>query len=517
MQVFGSNAEISSTMSFREFLFRKPIDRRMTYFIPIGLIVQFIIFKIFYPYPDFFGDSYSYIFAAQQNLTINIWPIGYSKFLLWFQWFTHSDLALTIFQYFFLEVAAFYFYQTLIYFYRTRRVTRVILCIFLFFSPLNLYVSNYVSSDGMFLTLSLIWLTELLWIINRANIAHLIILSVSFFAAFTFRYNAMYYPVIAAVVFLVSKQSLWIKIIGVCAGPALIIPFIIWSSNAAKQISGTAQFPPILGGWQWGNNALYIREYIQEDTANFPNPQMAELDHIARTFFRTFPPQYRELPPYIGNFFIREPEAPLKQYMARHYNDPRLNDWAKVAPLFKEYGTYIIKRHPLAFFRYFMLMNARNYFIPPLEKLEVYNLGQRDIGSLAVQWFHYPNTKIRVCSVNFQGSLLAFYPYLYLFLNFYFAWSLFSFMRQKGVRRADRLFAVTVGISSLLLLANMGFSIFANIIAFRYQLFPMIMFLAISLLLTDYGEEHLEPKKSESNGTKGVSDQKKSKELATQL
>jgi hypothetical protein len=513
-----NSASSSGSVSFKDFLIKNPSSKRLMYIIPTGLIIQFVIFKFLYPFPDFFGDSYSYIFAAQQDLAINIWPIGYSKFLLWFQWFTHSGIALTTFQYFFLEGTLFYFYQTLIYFYPTKRTLQIILCIFFFFNPLNLYVSNYVSSDGMFWAFSLIWLTELLWVLNRSNLMHLIILSVAFLFAFTFRYNAMYYPGIAALAFLVSKQALWTKIIGVCAGPAFIIPFIIWSSNAVKEISGSAQFPPILGGWQWGNNALYIREYIQEDSTKFPTSQMAELDLIARHFFRTVPPQYRELQPYIGNFFIRQPDAPLKQYMAKHYNNGVVKDWAAVAPLFKQYGTYIIKRHPWAFFQYFMLMNTKNYFVPPLEKLDIYNLGSNHVSDNAVQWFHYDNSKIHAFFPNnFQGYFLTFYPYLFLFLNIYFAWSLYFFIRQKGFKRADRRFSITIALIVIMVLANMGFSIFANIIAFRYQLFPMIILLSFSLLISEYTEQYLESKSVESKTIKEEQGHKKPQPFEPQL
>jgi hypothetical protein len=82
-------------------------------------IIQFILFKLLYPFPDFFSDSYSYIEGAYQHLDVNIWPIGYSKFLLAFHWFTHSALALNFFQYLFLELAALYFYHTVVYFYAT--------------------------------------------------------------------------------------------------------------------------------------------------------------------------------------------------------------------------------------------------------------------------------------------------------------------------------------------------------------------------------------------------------------
>jgi hypothetical protein len=49
-------------------------------------------------------------------LDANIWPIGYSKFLLFFHKLTHSALALVAFQYYFWELSLLYFYFTVHYF-----------------------------------------------------------------------------------------------------------------------------------------------------------------------------------------------------------------------------------------------------------------------------------------------------------------------------------------------------------------------------------------------------------------
>ena len=64
----------------------------------ILVTVQFILFKFCFPFPDFISDSYNYILGAQLHLDVNIWPIGYSRFLSTFHWFTTSAFALVLFQ-----------------------------------------------------------------------------------------------------------------------------------------------------------------------------------------------------------------------------------------------------------------------------------------------------------------------------------------------------------------------------------------------------------------------------------
>ncbi|MHA4811795.1 hypothetical protein ACX0G9_27105 [Flavitalea flava] len=480
--------QIPSINSFRQYIYGE--NKVYSALIIFLMICQFIVFKLLYPFPDFFSDSYSYLYAAYAHMDVNIWPIGYSKFLLIFHWFTHSAKALIFFQYMFLEVTALYFYHTIVYFYNTGKNTRIILCLFLFFNPLFLYLSNYVTSDAIFTGLSLIWLTQLIWIIRRPKLYMVFVQSLVMFIAFTFRYNAMYYPIISAFAFLMSQQQNWIKAAGIISGPILILPFILFSSEAAKKMTGTAQFPPILGGWQWGNNALYIREYIDVDSTKFPTPETAELDRIAREFYRTIPASARELPSYVANFFIRQPEAPLKQYKSRHYS-PQTNyedvvSWGKVAPIFGQYGIFLIKQHPIAYARYFILVNTKNYFLPPLEKLEIYNLGLDEISPIAAFWFDYSSLKIKSISKTLQGAILFIYTGLFMAMNLYFLGNLVLFFRKNGLKNAPRFFSYSIIIISSFLFLNFCFSVFANIIVIRYQVFPMIIFLAFSMLLTDW-------------------------------
>ena len=479
--------EIHTNKAFSTYLRKE--NRIYNAIVLVVLIVQFSVFKMLYPYPDFFSDSYSYIFAASAHLDANIWPIGYSKFLLAFHAITHSATALNFFQFMFLGVSSLYFYHTVVYNYPTGKYTRSLLFLLLFLNPINLYLANYVSSDALFIGLSLIWLSEVIWVIYKPGIYHVLLLSLIFFLAFTIRYNAMYYPAIAAVVFLSSSLKPGWKIAAAFLGPILVIPFVLYTSDATKQLTGTAQFPPILGGWQWANNALYFRGFIEEDSTGFPTPQTAELDQMARKFFAQPARPQDVLFWEVANFFIRHPEAPLKQYMYRHYpyTDAfgEVVSWGKVAPTFDRYGKFLIKRHPLAFARYYLLVNTRNYFLPPLEKLEIYNLGEDAMAPVAANWFNYDDPSVTSVSPVLQGYLLFLYPGLFLLINLYFLRSAVLLRPAYKVVRKSPLFAKTALAVLLLALLNFAFSVFANIIVIRYQLFPMIVLLAFGMVFVD--------------------------------
>jgi len=456
------------------------------------MLLEWIIFKLLYPFPDFFSDSYSYISAAWMHLDVNIWPIGYSWFLGLFHRITYSGLALNSFQFLAYMCSALYFYLTLTFFYCTGINTRIFLSLFLFFNPLFLYLANYVTSDMLFISMSLVWLTQLLWILNRPALYQVFVQAILVLVMFTFRYNAMIYPVIAAGAFLLSKQKAWVKALGIVLAPVLVLPFIIWSSHEAKVMTGTAQFPPILGGWQWGNNALYMRGFVEEDSNAFPTPQTAELDRIARQFFSRPDRPQDLLFSEVANFFIRHPEAPLKQYMSRHYHPKTdyedIAAWGKSAVVFDQYGKFLIKRHLLAYTRYYLLVNTKNYFIPPLEKLEIYNLGLDEMWPIGQYWFHYPSPKIRSISKPLQGTVLGLFPILFLILNAYYAVALFLFIKRGGFRKVARTVQYTILIITVFLGLNAAFSIFANIVVIRYEVFPMLVFLTFAMMLTDYLE-----------------------------
>lgn len=482
--------QASEGMSFKDFVLR---ENKVYCLTILGLtLLLFIGFKQLYPFPDFFSDSYAYISAAIHHMDVNIWPIGYSKFLRLFDWFTRSGSALVYFQYLAFALSGLFFYLTVTYFYPTGRMTRSLLCLFLFFDPLFLYVANYVTSDILFISMSTLWLSLLIWILQRPNIWQVVMQALLMFIMFTFRYNAMIYPIIAAGVLLASKQKVWVRTFGILLGPVLIIPFILWSSYAAKIMTGTAQFPPILGGWQWGNNALYMRGFIEEDSTSFPTPQTAELDRIARKFFGSVRRPQDDLADYVANYFIRQGDAPLKVYLDKHYHGvaytETVADWGKAATVFDQYGKFLIRRHPAAFARYYLLVNAKNYFVPPLEKLKIYNTGKNEIWVTGQYWFHYPTRQLWCISHTLQGRVLAIFPWFFLILNLYYFISLLSFIRRCGLTSTPRTVQFTLLAILVFVVMNAVFSIFANIIVIRYQIFPMLVFLTFSMLQMDYVE-----------------------------
>ncbi|PWV47082.1 hypothetical protein C7475_109170 [Chitinophaga sp. S165] len=470
--------------SFTTFVFFNTANRHFLLSILLCTIIEFWLFKICYPYPDFFSDSYSYIFAAYANMDINIWPIGYSRFLRIFHMVTSSATALVWFQFLFFACCCLLFYFTIIYFYALRTGFRQMLYLFLFFNPLFLYLANYISSDTLFVSISILWIIQLIFILNRPLWYHIPLQAILLFIAFSVRFNAMVYPLIAMSVFALARYKMLWKVVGMLAGPALIVPFIIHSRSVARQLTGAPQFP-MLSGWQWANNALYMRGYVSVPPGTWSTPALRELDDISINFFKTTPPEKRNLSAYVANYFIRKPTAPLKIYMDRHVKTTNfyqyLLGWGVVSPLYGDYGLTLIKQYPIQYIRYFIIMNSKNYFYPPLEVLSLYNLGKNQIYPFAVDWFELKNDQATSVSKYLQGVILLPFPLLFLALNIWYMTTL-VILKIKGVLGS---MTKSSNIVTLLLLLNFVFSISANIIVIRYQVFPMLLMLCFGLVNTE--------------------------------
>src|SRR5688572_15015055 len=89
----------TNTDSFFHFLFKNAGNKRYLLIALAGILIQFVLFKLCYPFADYFNDSYTYINAAAHHHTISVRPIGYSRFLEGIHWLNTSDTAAIFIQY----------------------------------------------------------------------------------------------------------------------------------------------------------------------------------------------------------------------------------------------------------------------------------------------------------------------------------------------------------------------------------------------------------------------------------
>jgi hypothetical protein len=493
--------------SFNNFVFREKTNRRYCIIAAAAIAAQIIVFKIFYPFASFFyTDSFGYLYAAASNQDVNVWPVGYSKFLRLFNTFLHDDGSLVIFQYLFLQAAGIYTWFSLRYFFRPSKAVTITLFVFTVFQPVWLYIANSVSSDALFIGLSLIWISRLMWMMaypsRRSIVTHALLLA----ALFTIRYTAIYYPLAAALAIGLSRYSIKEKIGAILLPVALIAVIIVHTGEVTRQMTGISQFAPF-SGWQLANNALYLYGHVNRQPAASPdmNPvpsRFARLDSMTRRFFKTDTitrhgrtkimtytgPTVFEVP-YPGIYYLWSPNSPLIQYMGQHRDKDTaayFRNWASVAPLYADYGAWLIKTHPAAFLQYYCWPNLQRYALPPLEFMGRYNSGEDTVASVARVWFRYKDDRVRAVAPSFQHELLAFYPLLNLLVNLFFLGMLGLFLTTRGAAKADPFFSRYVYVMAGLWLFHFLFTVLASPVVLRYQLFIMIAGFSFSLLLAEF-------------------------------
>jgi protoporphyrinogen oxidase len=475
---------------FKDFLFNLPWNRRLIWIAGIAIFLQFAIFKYFYPYAGFIaGDSYVYLQTAFFNLDINTYPTGYPKFLRIVSTFTTSDFALVAFQYLMFQCSALYFLFSVFYFYRPGKFVQGLLFVFVVFNPIFLYLSNYILSDALFIPLSITWFTLLLWILHRPTPKLLVIQAIVIFLAFTVRYNALFYPVIGAMALLLSRQKIWLKIAGMGGSLLLIGCFILFTSNKYKEQVGVKEFSPF-SGWQIANNAMYAYRYVDGKHVQPVPTQFRSLDKMVRTYFDTTRDtgKHPEEMLKASTMYMWDPRSPLQKYMELQFKGDtsatKLKKWAIVAPLYADYGAWLIRVYPEKFAEYYIWPNALKYYAPPVEFLETYNMGRDSVAKIAQVWFHWKDGKVRTLFKDFNVSTLNFFPVLVGALNIVFLICVIFYLTLRKAENTETL-SNLLWLSGGLWIINFVFSVYASPIALRFQVFPVLVYISVAFLLLE--------------------------------
>jgi protoporphyrinogen oxidase len=489
----NKKSEPEMALTFKEFLFRNTFNRRILWFSVIAVVIQFVIFKYFYPFASYIhGDSFVYIRAAANNEDINTHLIGYSRFLRLFSVFSSSDTVLVAFQYLLAQASGVFFLFTLFYFHNIGKTIQIVLLGFMVINPMFIYMANMVSTDCIFLSLSLTWFSILLWLVNRPSNRLIFWHSVVLFLAFTIRYNALVYPMIATLAFLFSGLPWHKRIVGIMAPVILCGFFIFYTGNKYKKLTGTWQFSPF-SGWQAANNALYTYRYVDSADRKPVPEKFKALDTLVREYFDT----HRDLDQYpyeaikAGTGYMWSPGLPLNIYRNRVLKGTKdtsasdIKKWALMGPFFKEYGTYILKQYPLQYAEHFMWPNFIKYYAPPAEFLGFYNDAKDSVSPIAKSWFHYPSTKVYSRIKDPKAYLLDIYPILTGIMNVVLLCCLACYTWLKGWR-SQRHFRKTLALVTAIWLINAAFTIVASPAAIRLQAFPLLLETTFALILVDW-------------------------------
>lgn len=448
----------------------------------MGIIIQFLILKIIYPFPNFMPpDSNSYIEAAFNNQTINIWAIGYSKFLRLFSCIFTSSVALVWCQYLFLEFSILYLIFSLKRIFNLNEYIFVVLLVLNIFNPLIPHISNFVGSDALFTSLSVIWFTQLCWILNKPTKKLLLWHSIVLLSAFMTRYNALYYPIFSIFIITLSSLKFKEKLIGIATVLLFLSAFIARTEYEYYKETGTVQFSAF-GGWQIAANALYGYAHTNRDTSSVPPKFLAlntvvneHMDSLDKVFF-FFRPDYT-----LGVYYLWDAKSPLKVYMNKYW--PKNTDssyfkrWATMAPLYSSYGWYLIYRHPRPYINYYLWPNLIKYYVPPPGFMSLYNIGKDSIDPIVATWFRWKFTRITKHVKSNQINIATNAPIPFAILNFLYAICFIGFITLGYIRNFEYNVRRIIHLGFSLWVANFIFCVFSAPIELRYLLFQIVLVL----------------------------------------
>ncbi len=478
------------TIPFKQWLVSDKENRRLFRIFLSIIVIQFAVFKFFYPYPNFMPpDSNSYIEAASNNQMINTWAIGYSKFLRIFSTFTRSDWALVIFQYLLIEGSVLYFLFSIRYLLTPAKwVFRILLCLSVL-NPLLPHISNFIGSDTLYTALSLIWFTQLCWILYRPGRKLFLFHAVILLFTFMVRYNALYFPVISIIIIGRASIDRKVKWAGIAAILLLVGIFVGQTEYEYYNKTKTWQFSAF-GGWEMSANALYGYAHTEgTDTAKIP-VRFRSLHALVNRHMDSI----RDLVPRpdreVGIYYLWDFKSPLKVFEAERWakdpTTPHFIQWASMGPLYADYGKYLILHHSVPFIQYYLWPNFIRYYCPPTYFMGFYNIREHHVDPVVVKWFGWKSNRISNYFNDVRIEITEIFPVLLAIINLTFVVCTIAFTILGGFKQCSGLFRQIFWLMFIIWIGNMVFSVFTAPIELRYQLFPMITTLAFLCLLLPF-------------------------------
>ncbi|THU39496.1 hypothetical protein FAM09_13410 [Niastella caeni] len=474
-------------MPFKQWIWQDKENKQLLWFSIIIMIISFAWLKYVYPFPNFIPpDSNNYLEAANNNDFISIWPIGYSKFLRLISIFSRSHFVLVILQYLLLMGSVLYFLFSIRYLLSPGKwLFRALLTISII-NPLLPHIANFVSSDCLFVALSLTWFTQLLWIIYQPKQKLLLLHAIVLLLAFMVRFTAVWYPFFSIVLIALTNIPRRIKWVGIGAIALLLFLFIGRTQYEYKVKTGTVQYAAF-GGWQLAANALYGYAHSQQDDPTsitwkykelhiLVNHHMDSLDHLV------IRPDQK-----IGVYYLWNFKSPLRVYPVKSWKITTappsfFEQWATMAPYYASYGRWLIAKHPWSFIKHFIWPNLVRYYAPPAFFMEKYNLGNKQVDPIVVTWFDWTNNQLPTRAKNRDIRIANIFPNLLAILNPLFLISTIAFVGSKSFRRCNKISKRIVSCMGLVWFSNAFFSVLSAPIELRYQLFPFVITLSFSTL-----------------------------------
>jgi len=304
------------------------------------------------------------------------------------------------------------------------------------FSPDLLYLTNFLMSDGLFASLTLLWLAAGMYAAVKPRnpwyaLTHVVLLA----ALYTVRYSALFYIPVTAFILLRGswKHAVWK--VGVCI-LVLMCTHVSMKNEYSRQY-GVDELAPF-GGWQWMCNVTPLLPGLR--TLDLSEIHGAEEQQLHRLLLH-FPDSLYTVDNAISTAQMWNSNLPLKQILFFRMQSTR-KEWAfAFAELGVDYGRYarqIAARQPFAF--------TRNFLVPSFVRLFHYHgdLGAQPFDCKKqknLDWYEHDTSYAEHSTKLFDtvNPLRRVWFHVWIWLTLVCVVIVLLFWRTKGERNpADR-------------------------------------------------------------------------------
>ncbi len=333
----------------------------------IGLYsLFFLILKICYPTPYYHVDSYGYILCSIKNTIGGYRPFGYSFILRTLYDVCSEPGFVTFFQYLLHALSGTFLLLFVKFKFPPKRDWIFYFFSFLFMaSPSLLYLTQWIMSDSIFISLTHLWLLTLLILLFYSKNGKLFLFilfihtGILFFLYFI-RHAGLVFPVLTAGIFILKYRWKGLLIWPLCF--AVIFFNSFWAKQMNKKTYGI-EIGSGFGGWLKANNALAVIPYIEDKPEDFRNLASQNIYRYAKEY----PDSVYQIKHVILANFMWSQKSPLYD----HFNDVEKNRldgiseialWKETGRENDEFANELILKHPFLFFQKFIVPNTLRIF-----------------------------------------------------------------------------------------------------------------------------------------------------------
>jgi hypothetical protein len=351
-------------------------------------------------------------------------------------------------------------------------------------------------SDVLFAGLTFIWISQLLWIIYRPKPYMIFTHALLIVIIFTIRYTALYYPIIATLVFIFSRLAIKWKLTGIALTFIGIACFVYYTSNKMEEVSGVRQFSST-GGWKLASNALYMYEHVAQDDKAVVPEKFKVIHGIVQRYFKG-PHTLVDLlrapdEPTTGSYYSFAYESPLMEYLrVKKGKNVDIFDFKNTAPLgpyYNEYAKYLIKNHPAAYLNHVIYPDLITYIIPFPEiygyEYSSYYLWGGKFGDTAKDWFRLNQLMIPKRNIDIRGAILSPWPVILAMINILFILTIPAFFILQLYKKISSIQLYGILLILIYCLLNAAYMISIAAMVLRFQLVILVFEFLFIVLIVD--------------------------------